>query len=90
MNVEKGLIKNMTYPYSNESGKEIINKKVKIYIPHTTLMTLLNEWISQDKFILVYDGDTSIPVGLNELSLMLEDGFEYEGGNIFIMTVRER
>lgn len=89
MNVEKGLIKNMTYSYNNESGKEITNKRVKIYIAHTSLTTLLDGWIAQDKFTLVYDGEVSVPVGASELSLMLEDGFEYEGGNICIMTVRE-
>ena len=63
-------------------------KPVKVWITHCEQNTLTS-WMPLTAFTQVYEGTVLIPTGAYELQLILDQPFEYHGGNLCIMTERE-
>ena len=67
------------------------SKPIKVWIAHTNLSTL-SAWLPFAEFTQVYEGWVApIPAtapNIYELKIILDQPFEYEGGNLCVMTER--
>lgn len=82
-----GKIDKIVYSYNNEGGKTV-TKPLKIYMASTTLTSFSNEWIPQNLFTLVFEGDVNINIGKGELEITLDTPFKYLSDNLCIMNIR--
>lgn len=82
-----GKIDKIVYSYNNEGGKTV-TKPLKIYMASTTLTSFSNEWIPQNLFTLVFEGDVNINIGKGELEIPLDTPFKYLSDNLCIMNIR--
>ncbi|MEG0948526.1 MAG: carboxypeptidase regulatory-like domain-containing protein [Bacteroidales bacterium] len=88
LDVKGGVIETIIYPYNNKSGKAINDSPVKVFLAHTDRQNTVAGWLPEEELILVYEGNVTIPQGLGELTIPLDRYFQYEGGNLAVMTTR--
>lgn len=88
INHEKGDITELDYDYIN-SGKELKDKHIKVYLANTQKDYVTEGWMPEQQMELAFDGNVSFLEGENTLRLRLPKPFEYTGGNLCVMTVKE-
>ncbi|MCF7920507.1 MAG: carboxypeptidase regulatory-like domain-containing protein [Candidatus Cloacimonetes bacterium] len=74
--------------YQNLFLEEAEDIEINIWIGETTNTSLSEGWIPSTELELVYHGLIDFPVGRNDIFIVLDEPFFYEGGNLVIMTER--
>ncbi|MDR2971094.1 MAG: DUF2436 domain-containing protein [Bacteroidales bacterium] len=83
-----GFIKQLSWFYNNTATSAIVNHPVKVYLANADINTLGGAFQPKEKFTLVYEGNVSIPLGLYQLSVTLDEPFLYTGGSLIVTTER--
>lgn len=72
--------------YYSVFGNEVANERVIIHIAETAKKDLSGGWIPVAQMKKVYEGIKTFPVGRNEITIVLDSSFDYQGGNLVIRT----
>lgn len=86
-----GSLVKISYPYeAHMLGSDATAVPVKVYMANTDDETTDGGWPDTDALRLVYDGTVTILAGSDgELSLKLDEPFDYDGRNLAVVTVLE-
>ncbi|MCL2062935.1 MAG: carboxypeptidase regulatory-like domain-containing protein [Candidatus Cloacimonetes bacterium] len=87
---EVGLISSIEYTYNDQSSN-VGGSSIAVYMANIwddiDTFTSNNSWIPSEYFTLVYDDVLpQHPSGMNPLTLVLDNPFIYQGGNLVIYT----
>ncbi len=84
--ISRGRITGLRYDYTTSYS---VPKGVglKIYLANTDRQTSADGWIAEDDMTLVYDGTSDYESGEGVLKLDFQHAFDYEGGNLAIVTM---
>jgi M6 family metalloprotease-like protein len=74
--------------YYNNFTSDLQNKPVKIWLGETALTDLSSGWIPSTALELVFDGTLNFPSGENEIDILLQNPYQYEGQNLVVMVNR--
>ncbi len=88
LGVPKGRIFSVAWPYSSSTYTQPPKGVgMKVYLANTERVSS-NGWIPLDSLKLVYDGSVDMEQGSDhQLTLTLDEAFEYSGGNLAMVTV---
>jgi len=82
-----GLIRTLKY-FPNIYTSNLPNKPIKIWMGETTLTDLSEGWVPVNQLQLVYDGVVDLQAGLPVLTIVLDNRYSWQGGNLVIMMQR--
>gem|GEM_PF-2984286 len=86
-----GTINSIRYEFNGGSIVDDPSKPIKIWMATTTMSSYGNNtsWIPFHNFTLVYDGPLNLDLyGWDEINITLNTPYEYNSGNLVIMTNR--
>jgi len=87
--IARGRITAIRYGYKTSSwSMPPTNVDIKVYLANTDLTTATGGWIPMEELTLVYEGPISMEQGVEDvLELELTRAFDYEGGNLAVVTM---
>jgi len=86
---QKGAITEIQYFNNFTSDWSDGRLFTKIWMANTT-QNKLDTWLPESEFELVFDGNVSLPMGINTIPILLDSPFIYTGQNLVIMVNRPR
>jgi hypothetical protein len=82
-----GWIRTLKY-YPNLFTDNLTDKPIKIWMGETTSNDLSEGWVPVNQLQLVYDGVVDLQAGQSLLTIVLDDIYSWQGGNLVIMMQR--
>lgn len=84
-----GWINKISYLYLSNATKPVVEVPIKIYLANTERNNNKGGWISENEYTLVFDGTVSCEKGQNQMEILLDNAFFYEGKNLAVLTTHE-
>ena len=86
IDIAGGYIKSISWFYNSTAS--VTNRPIKVWMANSMETSLTAGAIPENKFTLVYEGQATIPMGLYQFTVPLDEPFLYTGNNLIIMTER--
>ena len=78
----------LSVTYYNSFADDLQNKPTKLWMCEYDSLDFNGGWADPGLFTLVYDGNINYPTGQNAVTVVLEEPYLYQGGNLVIMAQR--
>lgn len=89
LGVDGGMISEISWKFNNP-GESLLDKDIQVYMANTSMSEELTDYLREEDMICVYDGKASFPSGENTLTVVLDTPFAYAGGNLAILTKKNK
>lgn len=78
----------MGLQYYNTFNNDLLDKEIMIWLGETSKDDLSEEWVDPATMKLVFEGTVDFPKGENEIFILFDESYTYEGDNLVVYSYK--